>query len=74
VAQIIDFAKQHSVGVIFFEELVSPKVAQSSAQQVGAVTNVLSPLEGLTDEEAKAGDDYFSVMRRNLEALVAALK
>lgn len=73
VAEIIDFARQHSVKVIFFEELVSPKVAQSIAQQVGAEARVLSPLEGLTGEEAKAGDDYFSVMRRNLAALQAAL-
>jgi zinc transport system substrate-binding protein len=74
VAQIIDFAKAHAVKVIFFEELVSPKVAQSIAAQVGAATDVLSPVEGLTDEEAKAGDDYFSVMRKNLEALKAALE
>jgi zinc transport system substrate-binding protein len=74
VAEIIDFAKQHSVKVIFFEELVSPKVAQSIAQQAGAKTDVLNPIEGLTDEETKAGDEYFSVMRRNLAALVNALE
>ena len=74
VARIIDFAKERQVKVIFFEELVSPKVAQSIAAQVGAGTDVLSPLEGLTAEEAAAGDDYFSVMRKNLTALVNALK
>jgi zinc transport system substrate-binding protein len=35
---------------------------------------VLSPVEGLGDEELAAGDDYFSVMRKNLEALKAALQ
>jgi zinc transport system substrate-binding protein len=74
VAGIIDFAKEHAVRVIFFEELVSPKVAQSIAAQVGASTDVLSPIEGLSDEEAAAGGDYFSVMRKNLKALVAALE
>ncbi len=73
VARIIDFARERAVKVIFFEELVSPKVAQSIAAQVGAGTDVLSPLEGLTAEEAAAGDDYFSVMRKNLKALVNAL-
>jgi len=73
VAQIIDFARERAVRVIFFEELVSPKVAQSIAAQVGAGTDVLSPIEGLTDEETAAGDDYFSVMRRNLKALTSAL-
>ncbi len=74
VAEIIDFARQHSVRVIFFEEMVSPKVAQSIADQVGAETGVLSPLEGLTEEETAAGDEYFSVMRRNLEVIKAALE
>ena len=73
VAEIIDFAKANDVRVIFFESLVSPKVAQSIAAQVGARTDVLSPIEGLTNEEAAAGEDYFSVMRRNLAALSAAL-
>ena len=73
VARIIDFARERAVKVIFFEEMVSPKVAQSIAAQVGAGTDVLSPLEGLTAEEAAAGDDYFSVMRKNLKALLNAL-
>ena len=74
VARIIDFARERAVRVIFFEELVSPKVAESIAVQVGAETDVLSPLEGLSEAEAAAGDDYFSVMRKNLQALVNALK
>ena len=34
---------------------------------------VLDPIEGLTDEEADRGDDYFSLMRRNLATLRKAL-
>ena len=34
---------------------------------------MLNPLEGLTDEEVAAGEDYFSVMRENLAALRKAL-
>jgi zinc transport system substrate-binding protein len=74
VAEIIDFAKEHDVKVIFFEELVSPKVAETIASAIGAKAEMLNPLEGLGDEELAAGDDYFSVMRQNLEALKAALQ
>jgi zinc transport system substrate-binding protein len=74
MAEIIDFAREHEVKVIFFEELVSPKVAEAVADAVGAKTRVLSPIEGLSDEEAAAGDDYFSVMRKNLESLKIALQ
>lgn len=74
MAEIIDFVKEHKVTTIFFEELVSPKVAQTIASATGAVTDVLSPVEGLTDEQIAAGGDYFSAMRMNLAALVKALQ
>ena len=58
---------------VFFETLVSPRLAETVAREVGAKTAVLDPLEGLTDEEAAGGEDYFSVMRENLAALRKAL-
>ncbi len=74
MAEIIAFAQERKVKVIFFEELVSPKVAQTIADAIGAKTDVLNPLEGLSDEQLEAGDDYISVMRQNLNALRGALE
>jgi zinc transport system substrate-binding protein len=64
-----------SVGAttVFFETLVSPRLAETVAREVGAETAVLNPLEGLTEDEIAAGEDYFSVMRENLAALRKAL-
>lgn len=73
VAEVIELAGARDVRVIFFEETVSPKVAEIIAEAVGAETGVLSPLESLSDERQAAGADYISVMRENLEALRAAL-
>ena len=58
---------------VFFEPLVSPRLAETVAREVGVKTAVLNPLEGLSDEEIAAGEDYFSVMRENLAALRKAL-
>ena len=58
---------------IFFETLVSPRLAETVAREVGAKTAVLDPLEGLTKQEVGAGEDYFSIMRENLAALRKAL-
>ncbi|MEU4564857.1 metal ABC transporter substrate-binding protein [Actinoplanes sp. NPDC023936] len=69
LAAVAEEAKEHGTTTIFFETLVSPKVAETLAREVGAETAVLDPLEGLTDENA----DYFSVMRANLAALTKAL-
>ena len=74
MAEIIDFVKEHDVKVIFFEELVSPKVAETIAEATGAATDMLSPNEGLGEEEIASGADYFTAMRRNLKSLAAALQ
>lgn len=58
---------------IFFETLVNPALARTIAQEVGAETLVLNPLEGLTKEQAAAGEDYFTVMEQNLKNLQKAL-
>lgn len=73
MAEISKFAKQHDVKYIFFETLTNPKLAEVLAREVGAQTMVLNPLEGLTEEELKAGKDYFAVMEENLAALKKAL-
>jgi zinc transport system substrate-binding protein len=61
-------ARATGTTTIFFETLVSPKVADTIAREVGAKTAVLDPLEGITGP-----GDYFSVMRGNLAALTTAL-
>lgn len=74
MAQIVDFVKENNVKTIFSEDLVSPKVAQQIADETGAECVRLNPVEGLTDEQLKAGEDYLSVMKDNLGKLVKALE
>ena len=69
LAEVAEQARAAGATTIFFETLVSPKVADTVAREVGARTAVLDPLEGLT----QPGTDYFSVMRSNLTALRTAL-
>lgn len=74
MAEIVEFVKEHNVKVIFFEELVSPKIAESVAKETGATTDVLNPIEGLTEEQLKEGNDYISIMEQNLNSIVKALQ
>lgn len=73
MAEISDKVRDDGVTTIFYEDLASPKVAQAIASETGASVERLNPLEGLTDDELAQGEDYFSVMRSNLEELRAAL-
>jgi zinc transport system substrate-binding protein len=73
MAEIVKWAHEHQVKTIFFETLVSPKVAEAVAREIGAKTAVLNPIEGLTEEEQAKGLDYIKIMEANLEALKKAL-
>jgi zinc transport system substrate-binding protein len=70
---VVELVRAHGVTTIYFETLVSPRIAETVARETGAKTAVLDPIEGLTDEEAANGEDYFSLMRKNLAALRTGL-
>ncbi len=74
LADIVKFAKDNNVKYIFFESLVSPKLSQTIATEVGAQTLVLNPIEGLSDEELAQGKNYLTVMQDNLTNLQTALQ
>ncbi|GAA5009872.1 zinc ABC transporter substrate-binding protein [Streptomyces hyderabadensis] len=64
-------AKADGVTTVFYETLVSDKTAKTLAKDAGLKTDVLDPLEGITDKSK--GDDYLGVMQSNLKALETAL-
>lgn len=70
MVSILEFCKKNNVKVIFFEELVSPKIADTIAKELGVETKVLNPIEGLSEKELKAGNDYISTMRENLNSII----
>jgi zinc transport system substrate-binding protein len=73
LARVVQLVRDRGVTTVFFEPLVSPRIAETVARESGAKTAVLDPIEGLTDEEAARGEDYFSRMRANLRALEEGL-
>jgi zinc transport system substrate-binding protein len=70
---LVDEVREEGATTVFFETLVSPRLAETVAREAGARTAALDPLEGLTEDELAAGSDYFSIMRRNLATLRVAL-
>jgi zinc transport system substrate-binding protein len=70
---VVDLVSRTHATTIFFETLVSPRIAETVARETHAKTAVLDPIEGLTSAEANRGEDYFTLMRANLHALRGAL-
>lgn len=69
--ELHDVAEENDVTTVFFETLASDETADTLAGDLGLTTDVLDPVEGVTDESR--GDDYFEIMRANLRALEEAL-
>jgi zinc transport system substrate-binding protein len=70
---VIEQVRESGATTIFFETLLSPRIAETVARETGARTAVLNPIEGLTEDELARGQNYFSVMRENLATLRKAL-
>ena len=69
LAGIVRQARQRKVATIFLEPLVSPRLAETLAREVGVRILPLNPVEGLTTPEAKAGTGYVDLMAANLASL-----
>ena len=73
MARLVKECKAHKVKYIFFEKLVSPKLSETLAREVGAKTLVLSDVAALTPDEVREGKDYITIMYENIENLKKAL-
>ena len=66
IAEVQRVAREYQLTTIFSETLVSPALAEAIAGDLGLRTDVLDPLEGVTDQSR--GTDYISIMDSNLTA------
>lgn len=75
IEEVRDLAIELGIDTIYSEELVDPRLAEVIADEIpnGRVL-VLSPLEGLEEEEERNGAGYIDKMRENLENLKVGLK
>ncbi|MGW6511555.1 metal ABC transporter substrate-binding protein [Streptomyces niveus] len=71
IKELRTIAAKDKVGTVFFETLVSDRTAKTVAADSGLKTDVLDPIEGITDRSK--GADYVEVMESNLAALEKAL-
>ena len=70
LARLQDVIREDGVTTVFSETLVSPAAADALAKDMNVRSEVLDPIEGLSDETAD--EDYLSIMRSNLAELERA--
>jgi zinc transport system substrate-binding protein len=72
--KIVDAAREHEIKYIYFEELLSPRMAQTIAQETGAKTLILNPAGTLSKEQFQQGKTFISLMEENLSNLKTGLE
>lgn len=69
LSELKKYVKENDIQSIYFEKNATDKVAKTLANETNVKLLVLNPLESLTKEQMKAGENYLSVMKDNLTAL-----
>jgi zinc transport system substrate-binding protein len=49
-------------------------LAKTLAEKVGATSEVLDPVEGISNEDLAAGATYFSIMQANIARIATGLR
>lgn len=70
LARLQDLIRADGITTVFSERLVSPRLTETLANDLGIKTEVLDPIEGLSDQTST--EDYRSLMQENLTALEQA--
>lgn len=73
LAELTQLVRDQNIHYIFFESLVSPKLADTIAQETGAKPILFDPIEGLSDAAQQQGQNYLSIQEQNLANLRTAL-
>lgn len=73
IAQLIDTVNRLNIKIIFYEELIDPRVARVISEQTGTTAMLLHGAHNLTTKEMDEGLTYLDIMYENAEKLKAAL-
>lgn len=69
LTELVNYCKQNSIKTIFLEDMVTPKVSEMLASEVGAKTVKIYTIESKDDKR-----NYISSMEYNLQAIYNSLK
>ena len=69
LAQLVNYCKQNNIKTIFVEDMVSPKVSNTLAKEVGAKAKKIYTIESKEDNK-----NYIQSMKSNLEMIYNSLK
>lgn len=73
LVDIVDKANEYNLKYVVFENNISSKVSEIIQSEIGADSAVLRNMETISEEDLDNGEDYFSLMQKNIETLQKVL-
>jgi ABC-type metal ion transport system, periplasmic component/surface adhesin len=73
IQNVINAIHQYHLRYVGYESLENPAISQSISTQTNATLIEMNPIEGLTDQQKAAGDNYITLMQQNIENIHLAL-
>jgi zinc transport system substrate-binding protein len=67
--ELVKTVREHGLKTIFFEELLSPRLAETVATETGAQLVRLHGIHNVTRQDLDAGASYLGLMEQNLTSL-----
>lgn len=74
MSEIIDLAKEQGIKAVFYDAYGDLKAAEQVATELGVKTLPIYTLESISEEDRANGEDYFTLMHKNLDNLVKSFK
>lgn len=72
--EIIDRVKRRGLRYIFYEEMITPRIAEAVSSETGTSLLALHAAHNITKEEMEGGVTFLSLMEKNLENLRVGLQ
>lgn len=69
IAEMVDFMKAENQRVVYYEELIDPKIARIISSETGAEMVMLHAAHNLSKDELDSGLTYLQIMEQNLDKL-----
>ncbi|MED3788275.1 zinc ABC transporter substrate-binding protein [Peribacillus frigoritolerans] len=74
LGKIVTMAEKEDLNYVIFEQNISSKLTEIIQKEMGAKSLELHNLSVLTEKDIEAGEDYFSLMEKNVKTLQTALQ
>ncbi|PYZ94376.1 ABC transporter substrate-binding protein [Salipaludibacillus keqinensis] len=74
IQEVISHMEENEINYVMFEQNIPTNIAETVREEAGAEELWIHNLEALTEDDVENEEDYFSLMRQNIETLEEALQ